>query len=192
MALRVTYLLTPACRFHEFPTDIDFSNCSTFHESKRYTTLTFTFCQTRVFVNSTWWMSMTWRLHMMRAFAKIMLAYCGGGQYPLFLYKTLRHNGLDGVLNDQPHHCLLSRLFGRRPKKTSKLCVTGLRAGNSPGTGEFPAQMTSNAENASIWWRHHEAVHARPSLPGTLVPWLFGGGGGGIRALLCLIECYDN
>ena len=26
---------------------------------------------------------------------------------------------------------------------------------NSPGTGEFPTQMTSNAENASIWWRHH-------------------------------------
>ena len=28
--------------------------------------------------------------------------------------------------------------------------------GNSPGTGEFSAQMASNAENASIWWRHHE------------------------------------
>ena len=23
-------------------------------------------------------------------------------------------------------------------------------------TGEFPAQFTSNAENVSIWWRHHE------------------------------------
>ena len=28
--------------------------------------------------------------------------------------------------------------------------------GNSPGTGEFLAQMASNAENVSIWWRHHE------------------------------------
>ena len=27
---------------------------------------------------------------------------------------------------------------------------------NSPVTGEFPAQKASNAENASIWWRHHE------------------------------------
>ena len=27
--------------------------------------------------------------------------------------------------------------------------------GNSPLTGEFPAQMASNAENVSIWWRHH-------------------------------------
>ena len=28
--------------------------------------------------------------------------------------------------------------------------------GNSPGTGQFPAQMASNAENVSIWWRHHD------------------------------------
>ena len=46
--------------------------------------------------------------------------------------------------------CLLNSLFRRRSKKTSKLRVTGLCAGNSPGTGEFPAQMASNAENASI------------------------------------------
>ena len=26
---------------------------------------------------------------------------------------------------------------------------------NSPGTGEYPAQMASIAENVSIWWRHH-------------------------------------
>ena len=39
--------------------------------------------------------------------------------------------------------------------QTSKLRVTGLWVGNSPGTGEFPAQMASNAENVSIWWRHH-------------------------------------
>ena len=27
--------------------------------------------------------------------------------------------------------------------------------GDSPVTGEFPAQKTSNAENVSIWWHHH-------------------------------------
>ena len=48
-------------------------------------------------------------------------------------------------------HCL----FRRRSKKTSKLRVTGLCEGNSPVTGDFPAQMASNAENVSIWWRHH-------------------------------------
>ena len=63
-----------------------------------------------------------------------------------------------GVSNHQPHGCLLNRLFRRRSKKTSKLRVTGLHAGNSPGTGEFPAQMASDAENVSIWWRHHDPL----------------------------------
>ena len=67
-----------------------------------------------------------------------------------------RHNGRDSVSKYQPHDCLLKRLFRRSSKKTSKLRVTGLCAGNSPGTGEFPAQMASNAENVSIWWRHHD------------------------------------
>ena len=31
-------------------------------------------------------------------------------------------------------------------------------AGNSPGTGEFPAQLASNAENVFIWWRLHVQV----------------------------------
>ena len=62
----------------------------------------------------------------------------------------------DSVSNHQPHDCLLNRLFRRRSKKTSRLRVTGLCVGNSPGTGEFPAQMASDAENVSIWWRHHE------------------------------------
>ena len=66
-----------------------------------------------------------------------------------------RHNGRGSVSNHQLHDCLLNRLFRRRSKKTPKLRVTSLCAGNSPGTGEFPAQMASNAENVSIWWRHH-------------------------------------
>ena len=66
-----------------------------------------------------------------------------------------RHNECDGVSNHQPHDCLLNLLFRRRSKKTSKLRVTGLCAGCSPVTGEFPAQRASNAENVSIWWRHN-------------------------------------
>ena len=66
-----------------------------------------------------------------------------------------RHNGRDSVSNHQPHDCLLNRLCRRRSKKTSKLRVTGLCVGNSPGTGEFPAQRASNAENVCICWRHH-------------------------------------
>ena len=70
----------------------------------------------------------------------------------------LSHNGRDGISNHQPHGCLLSRLFRRRSKKTSKLRVTGLCAGNSPVTGEFPEQMVSSAKNVSIWWRHHASI----------------------------------
>ena len=66
-----------------------------------------------------------------------------------------RHNGCDSVSNHQSHDCLLNRLFRPRSKKTSKLRVTGLCAGNSPGTSEFPAQMANYAENVSNWWRHH-------------------------------------
>ena len=65
------------------------------------------------------------------------------------------HNERDGVSNHRGLCCLLNGLFRGRSKKTSKLRVTGLWEGNSPVTGEFPAQRASNAENVSIWWRHH-------------------------------------
>ena len=54
---------------------------------------------------------------------------------------------------------LLNRLIRSRSRKTSKLRVTGLCTGNSPGTGKFPAQRDSNAEIVSIWWRHHVFPH---------------------------------
>ena len=73
-----------------------------------------------------------------------------------------RHNGRHGVSNHQPHDYLLNRLFRRKSKKTWKVSVTGLCAGNSPVTGEFPAQRASNAENASIWWRHHASHQIGP------------------------------
>ena len=78
----------------------------------------------------------------------------GIGQHPGSSW-LWRHNVRDGASNYQPHECLLNRPFRRRSKKTPKLRVTGLFAGNSPETGIFPAQMTRKAENVSIWWRHH-------------------------------------
>ena len=76
---------------------------------------------------------------------------------PCFTWSALqwRHNGRDSISNHQSHDCLLSRLFRRRSRKTSKIRATGLCTGKSPGTGEFPAQMTSYAEHVSNWWRHH-------------------------------------
>ena len=43
----------------------------------------------------------------------------------------------------------------QRKHQSTSLCEE-----NSPGTGEFPAQMASNAENVSIWWRHHVIVYS--------------------------------
>ena len=48
-----------------------------------------------------------------------------------------------------------STVYSGADKNTPKLRVTGLCAGNSLVTGEFQAKMASNAENVSIWWRHH-------------------------------------
>ena len=79
--------------------------------------------------------------------------------------KTLqrRHIECDGVSNYWRLDCLLNRLIRRRSKKTSKLRVTGLCVcvGGGGGGGEFtgdwwiPRKRASNAENVSIWWRHH-------------------------------------
>ena len=67
-----------------------------------------------------------------------------------------------GAMASQSRFFLLNRLFKRRPKKTLKPRVTSLCAGNSPVTGEFPAQKASNAKNVSIWWRHHD-IYRPPS-----------------------------
>ena len=49
-----------------------------------------------------------------------------------------RHNEHDGVSNCQPHGCSLNRLYKCRSKKISKLRVTGLCAGTSPGPMNSP------------------------------------------------------
>ena len=51
------------------------------------------------------------------------------------LYKLY---GRDGVSNHQPRDCLRSRLIRYRSKKTPKLGVLGLRAGNSQGIQRSP------------------------------------------------------
>ena len=71
-----------------------------------------------------------------RPWSQVVLAY------PLLW----SHNGRDGISNHQPHDCFLNYSFRRRSKKTSKLRVPGLCAGNSPVTDELPALMASNAE----------------------------------------------
>ena len=87
--------------------------------------------------------------------------------------KTLqwRHNERDDVSNNQPHDCLPRRLFRCWSKETSKLRVTGPCEGNSPVTGEFPAQRASNTENVSIWWRHQMVGRPNSRRPSHLFTW---------------------
>ena len=60
--------------------------------------------------------------------------------FQVFLSLQWRHNERDGVSNHQRLDCLLNKLFRRRSKNHA--CG-------------FPTQSASNAENVSIWWRHH-------------------------------------
>ena len=90
--------------------------------------------------------------------------------YPTLIFQdrlfTLqwRHNERNDVSNHMRFHCLLSFWFRHWSKKTSKFRVTGLCAGKSLVTGEFPAQKVSNAVNASIRWRRHEKSQSRQTL----------------------------
>ena len=72
-----------------------------------------------------------------------LLCLCCGVELVNFTNFTLhwRHNERDSIWNHQPHDCLLNRLFRRRSKKISKLCIICLCAGNSTGTGEFPTHI---------------------------------------------------
>ena len=65
-----------------------------------------------------------------------------------------RHNGCDGVSNHQPHYCLPNRLFWRRKNKHQSSASLAFVWGIHRWPMSSP-QMASNAENVSIWWRHH-------------------------------------
>ena len=97
-------------------------------------------------------------------FAVCLSHSCHCSCWVVFVFITVtKKNEREGVSNHQPQDCLLNRLFRHRSNKASKLCVTSLCLGNTPVTGEFPAQRASNAESVSIWWRHHVSLlHRAP------------------------------
>ena len=79
-----------------------------------------------------------------------------GGNLFYWLILQWRHNGHDSVSNHQPHDYLLNRFFQTQIKENIKAPRHWPLCGKFSGDGKFPAQMASNAENVSIWWRHHE------------------------------------
>ena len=78
------------------------------------------------------------------------------GQWRGALMFSLIYAWTNGISNHRRFDCVLNRLFRRRSMKTWKIHVTGLCEGNSPVTGEFPAQRPVTRIFFSIWWRHHE------------------------------------
>ena len=78
----------------------------------------------------------------------------------IMVYRNHYSDVIMGVMASQITS--LTIVYSSRSKKTSKLRVTGLCAGNSPVTGEFPARRASNAEYGSIWWHHHMIAHSGP------------------------------
>ena len=68
--------------------------------------------------------------------------------------KQWSHNGCNSISIHRHLHYLLNRLFRRRSKKTSKLCVTALCLGNPPVTDGFPSQRARNVEN----FQFHDAI----------------------------------
>ena len=67
------------------------------------------------------------------------------------LLRTLqwRHNERDGISIYRRLYRLVNSWFRRGSKKTSKLRITGLCAGDSPVTGEFPAQLKGQLRRLS-------------------------------------------
>ena len=82
--------------------------------------------------------------------------HCHISQRSMMTYVINYNDVMMSAMGSQVTSLTFTQLFIQCAKKpTSKLHVTGLCEGNSPVTGEFPAQRVSNGENVSIWWHHH-------------------------------------
>ena len=72
------------------------------------------------------------------------------------------HNARDGVSHHRRPECLFNCLFRRSSTKTPRywLCERNLSV-----TDGFPSQTVSNAENVSIWRRHHKLLQGYKMYP---------------------------
>ena len=67
-----------------------------------------------------------------------------------------RHNERYGVPDHQARDCLLNRWFKAQIKENIKALRHWPLCGEFTSHRWIPAQRASNAENVSIWWRHHD------------------------------------
>ena len=104
-------------------------------------------------------------LHIISSWAtnKIPITQWDHGTYTVHTIKISsslqwRHNGRHGVANHQQLDGLFNYLLWSTSKKHRSSGLLALCEGNSPVTGDFPAQKASDAEKGSIWWRHHDYI----------------------------------
>ena len=83
-----------------------------------------------------------------------MICDCNTHSQPCTL--QWRHNDHDGISNHQPRRLFTQPSIQTQIKENIKAPCHWPLCGEFTGTGEFPTQRVSYAENVSIWWRHHE------------------------------------
>ena len=95
-------------------------------------------------------------LHVASSLSLCMIwPYC----LPMFITVTIHYNGV--IMSTTASQIIsLTIVYSTFVQAQIKEDIKAPRhwplCGVSPVTGEFPAQKASNAENVSIWWRHHE------------------------------------
>ena len=67
-----------------------------------------------------------------------------------------RHNDHDSVSKSPASRLFTQPFIQTQIKENIKAPRHWPLCGEVTGTGEFPAQRATYAENVSIWWRHHE------------------------------------
>ena len=96
------------------------------------------------------------RLPLMTHFSYLFIHY-HVWQFIQYIAQNIHYNDviMSAVAFKSPASRLFIQLFFEAQIQEN---IPGLYTGNSPVTGEFPAQMASNAENVSIWWRLHVSI----------------------------------
>ena len=90
---------------------------------------------TNLLLNQRWPILLTHRWVLIKHFRDVIMGAMASQITSLIIVYSTVYWGTDR----RKHQCSASLAF-----------VEGIH------TGEFPAQMASNAENVSIWWRHHD------------------------------------
>ena len=108
-------------------------------------------------------------LYMFRMDKCILFVYilqgCSNGTGVILMWYLCQSGNPEGYYGDVIKSVIASQITSLTivystvysgAKNISKLRVTGLCEGNSPGTCEFPVRRACNAENVPIWWRRHD------------------------------------